>query len=157
MQSQGKRLTFQLKLNGSLDGIFSDLATSFEKGNVGSSSLVAADLISVGDSWLGYAIKKGMIQSIEGAEDQDWFKALSSRWKVRKQLLSYGHTFFCFFGCVPEGFLSEKKDKRLISPFSSSFNFVLLWYSIKILFYGVESYLGVSPLVRQSLDHHLLY
>lgn len=82
MQSQGKRLKFQLKLNGSLDGIFSDLATSFEKGNVGSSSLVAADLISVGDSWLGYAIKKGMIQSIEGAEDQDWFKALSSRWKA---------------------------------------------------------------------------
>ncbi|GMN40717.1 hypothetical protein TIFTF001_009926 [Ficus carica] len=109
MQSQGKRLKFQLKLNGSLDGIFSDLATSFEKGNVGSSSLVAADLISVGDSWLGYAIKKGMIQSIEGAEDQDWFKALSSRWK--------------------EGFLSEKKDKRLISPFSSSFKFVLLWNS----------------------------
>lgn len=87
MQSQGKRLKFQLKLQGSLEGIFSDLSTSFTKGNVGSSSVVAADIVSVGDSWLSYAIKKAIIEPIEGVEDQEWFKALSAKWKVRIQLL----------------------------------------------------------------------
>ncbi|XP_010113013.2 uncharacterized protein LOC21405544 [Morus notabilis] len=82
MRSQGRRLKFQLKSQGSLKGIFSDLSVPFNKGNVGPSSVVAADMISVGDSWLSYAIKKAMIQSIEGAENQDWFKALSSSWKV---------------------------------------------------------------------------
>lgn len=84
MQSQGKRLKFQLKLLGSLDGIFSDLSPPVNKKNVGPSSVVAADMVGIGDSWLNYAIKKAMIQPIDGVEDQDWFKGLSSRWKVSK-------------------------------------------------------------------------
>ena len=84
MQSQGKRLKFQLKLSGSLDSIFSDLSPPFNKKNIGPSSVVAADMVSVGDSWLNYAIKKAMIEPIDGVEDQDWFKGLSSRWKVSK-------------------------------------------------------------------------
>ncbi|PON94652.1 Bacterial periplasmic spermidine/putrescine-binding protein [Trema orientale] len=82
MQSQGKRLKFQLKFLGSLEGIFSDLSTPFDKGNVGSLSVVAADMVSVGDSWLNYAIERALIQPVEGVEDQDWFKGLSSQWKV---------------------------------------------------------------------------
>ncbi|KAL5550790.1 hypothetical protein UlMin_000966 [Ulmus minor] len=82
MQSQGKRLKFQLKFNGSLEGIFSDLSRTFSKGNVGPSSVGAADIIGVGDSWLSYAIKNAIIQPIEGVEDQEWFKGLTPRWKV---------------------------------------------------------------------------
>ncbi|KAF3449248.1 hypothetical protein FNV43_RR09976 [Rhamnella rubrinervis] len=82
MQSQGRRLKFQLKQYGSLEGIFSDLSMPFNKGNVGSSSVVAADVVSIGDSWLSYAIKKSIIEPIEGVEDQEWFKGLSAKWKV---------------------------------------------------------------------------
>lgn len=95
VRSQGRRLKFQLKSQGSVEGIFSDLSVPFDKGNVGPSSVVAADMISVGDSWLSYAIKKAMIQSIDGVENQDWFKALSSSWKVRKKLFSYVFLFLC--------------------------------------------------------------
>ncbi|CAB4299057.1 unnamed protein product [Prunus armeniaca] len=82
MQSQGKRSKVHLKSHGSLDGIFSDLSMAFSKGKVGPSSIVAADLVSVGDSWLSYAINKALIEPIQGVEDQDWFKGLSDRWKV---------------------------------------------------------------------------
>ncbi|KAM6587133.1 hypothetical protein CsatA_009738 [Cannabis sativa] len=82
MQAQGKRLKFQLKYHGNLEGIFSNLATVFDNGNVGSSSVVAADMVSVGDSWLSYAIKKSLLEPLEGVEDQDWFKGLSTQWKV---------------------------------------------------------------------------
>ena len=86
MQSQGKRLKFQLKFFGSLERIFSDLSAPYDKGNIGSSSIVAADMVNVGDSWLNYAIKNALICPLEGVEDQDWFKGLSSQWKVRKKL-----------------------------------------------------------------------
>lgn len=91
MQSQGRRLKFQLKQYGSLESIFSDLSMPFNNGNVGSSSVVASDIVSVGDSWLSYAIRKSIIQPIEGVEDQEWFKGLSTKWKVSIQL------FFFFF------------------------------------------------------------
>ncbi|XP_062120607.1 uncharacterized protein LOC133834853 [Humulus lupulus] len=82
VQAQGKRIKFQLKFHGSLEGIFSNLSTIFDNGNVGSSSVVAADMVSVGDSWLNYAIKKSLIEPLEGVEDEDWFKGLSTQWKV---------------------------------------------------------------------------
>ncbi|XP_034202188.1 uncharacterized protein LOC117617053 isoform X2 [Prunus dulcis] len=82
MQSQGKRSKVHLKSHASLEGIFSDLLMAFSKGKVGPSSIVAADLVSVGDSWLSYAINKALIEPIQGVEDQDWFKGLSDRWKV---------------------------------------------------------------------------
>ncbi|KAM1139608.1 hypothetical protein FF1_039737 [Malus domestica] len=82
MQCQGKRSKVHMKSHASLEGIFSDLSMAFSKGNVGPSSVVAADLVSVGDSWLSYAISKAVIDPIQGVEDQDWFKGLSDRWKV---------------------------------------------------------------------------
>lgn len=87
MQSQGKRSKLQLKSHASLEGVFSELSIAFSKGNVRHSSIAAADVVSIGDSWLGHAINKGLIEPIQGVEDQDWYKGLSDRWKVRTQLL----------------------------------------------------------------------
>ncbi|XP_059444182.1 uncharacterized protein LOC132176077 isoform X3 [Corylus avellana] len=81
IQSQGKRLKFSLKYNASLEGIFSDLSMPSRKGRVSPSSTMAADIVSVGDSWLNLAISKSIIEPIQGADDQEWFKALSDKWK----------------------------------------------------------------------------
>ncbi|KAH9753734.1 hypothetical protein KPL71_015185 [Citrus sinensis] len=80
MRSQGKRLKFQMNLCASIDGIFNNLSVPFNKVKAKSASYMAADLVSVGDSWLSFAIKKRLIEPIAGAEDQDWFKCLSHRW-----------------------------------------------------------------------------
>lgn len=82
IQAQGKRSKFNLKYNGSLDGIFSDLSMPSRKGNISPSSTLAADIVSVGDSWLNFAINKAIIEPIQGVEDQEWFKGLSDKWKV---------------------------------------------------------------------------
>lgn len=81
-------MKFRLKYNGSLEGIFSDLLMPSRKGNVSPSSTLAADIVSVGDSWLNFAINKAIIEPIQGVEDLEWFKGLSDKWKVRMQLLS---------------------------------------------------------------------
>lgn len=81
IQSQGRRLKFNLKYNASIEGIFSDLFKSSRKGNISPSSTLAADIVSVGDSWLNLAINKSLLEPIQGAEDQEWFKALSDKWK----------------------------------------------------------------------------
>ncbi|KAH9753764.1 spermidine/putrescine-binding periplasmic protein [Citrus sinensis] len=82
MRSQGKRLKFQMNLCASIDGIFNNLSVPFNKVKAKSASYMAADLVSVGDSWLSFAIKKRLIEPMAGAEDQDWFKCLSHKWKV---------------------------------------------------------------------------
>ncbi|KAL5796866.1 hypothetical protein ACOSQ2_001686 [Xanthoceras sorbifolium] len=82
MRAQGRRLKLQTNFYGSLEGIFSQLSMPFTKPKVKSKSIVAADLVSVGDSWLSYAIKKGLVEPMRGVEDEDWFKCLSDKWKV---------------------------------------------------------------------------
>ena len=82
MRSQGKRLKFQMNSCASTDGIFNNLSVPFNKVKAKSASYMAADLVSVGDSWLSFAIKKRLIEPIAGTEDQDWFKCLSHKWKV---------------------------------------------------------------------------
>ncbi|KAH9753602.1 spermidine/putrescine-binding periplasmic protein [Citrus sinensis] len=82
MRSQGKRLKFQMNLCASIDGIVNNLSVPFNKVKAKSAPYMAADLVSVGDSWLSFAIKKRLIEPIAGAEDQDWFKCLSHKWKV---------------------------------------------------------------------------
>ncbi|KAF4400698.1 hypothetical protein G4B88_001253 [Cannabis sativa] len=59
-------------------------ATVFDNGNVGSSSVVAADMVSVGDSWLSYAIKKSLLEPLEGVEDQDCFLLKESQVYLRR-------------------------------------------------------------------------
>ncbi|XP_024038887.1 uncharacterized protein LOC112097729 isoform X3 [Citrus clementina] len=86
MRSQGKRLKFQMNLCASIDGIFNNLSVPFNKVKAKSASYMAADLVSVGDSWLSFAIKKRLIEPIAGAEDQDWFKCLCHKWKDWKDL-----------------------------------------------------------------------
>ncbi|GAY53475.1 hypothetical protein CUMW_149460 [Citrus unshiu] len=82
MRSQGKRLKFQMNLCASIGGIFNHLSVPFNKVKGKSASYTAADLVSVGDSWLSFAIKKRLIEPIAEAEDQDWFKCLCHKWKV---------------------------------------------------------------------------
>ncbi|XP_058222532.1 uncharacterized protein LOC131332364 isoform X2 [Rhododendron vialii] len=82
IQSQGRRAKLRLELRGSLDNIFSDLSKSFTEGNIGPKSAVAADIVSVGDSWLSLAIRKGLIVALQGVEDYDWFRGLDDKWKV---------------------------------------------------------------------------
>ena len=43
---------------------------------------MAADIVTIGDSWLQIAISKGLIEPIENAEQYDWFQRLSSKWQV---------------------------------------------------------------------------
>lgn len=51
---------------------------------------MAADIVSVGDSWLSLAIRKGLIVALQGVEDLDWFRGLDDKWKVRIQSDLYG-------------------------------------------------------------------
>ncbi|XP_011028002.1 PREDICTED: uncharacterized protein LOC105128158 isoform X2 [Populus euphratica] len=82
IQSQGRRLRFRVKYLGSLENIFSDISASFNKCNTGPMSTVASDIVSIGDSWLSFAIKNAIIEPVRGVEEQDWFKGLSDKWKV---------------------------------------------------------------------------
>ncbi|KAH9687639.1 putrescine-binding periplasmic protein-related [Citrus sinensis] len=71
-----------MNLFASIDGIFHNLSMPFNKVKAKSASYMAADLVSVGDSWLSYAIIKRLIEPIAVAEDQYWFKCLSHKWKA---------------------------------------------------------------------------
>ncbi|KAH9672524.1 hypothetical protein KPL70_017759 [Citrus sinensis] len=71
-----------MNLCASIDGIVNNLSVPFNKVKAKSASYMAVDLVSVGDSWLSFAIKKRLIEPIAGAEDLDWFKCLSHKWKV---------------------------------------------------------------------------
>ncbi|GAY49760.1 hypothetical protein CUMW_121550 [Citrus unshiu] len=70
-----------MNLCASIDGIVNNLSVPFNKVKAKSASYMAVDLVSVGDSWLSFAIKKRLIEPIAGAEDLDWFKCLSHKWK----------------------------------------------------------------------------
>ncbi|KAK4788203.1 hypothetical protein SAY86_019522 [Trapa natans] len=91
MQSQGKRSSLQFKMRECLEGIFSDMSTAFTNVNVKSLSTASGDLVTIGDSWLTFAIKQGLIEPLQGADDQDWFKSLSDKWKIRSV---YGSSCF---------------------------------------------------------------
>ncbi|CAA7061240.1 unnamed protein product [Microthlaspi erraticum] len=82
ISSQGKRVRLKAKFRSNLEEIFSDLSKPSGKGKKGSDSTRAADMISVGDSWLSFAIKEKLIEPMKGVEDQDWYKSLSDKWKI---------------------------------------------------------------------------
>lgn len=83
MSSQGKRVRLKTRFRANLEEIFFDLSKPTKKGKKESASTVTSDLISIGDSWLSFAIKDKLIQPMKGIEDQDWYKSLSDKWKVR--------------------------------------------------------------------------
>ncbi|KAK3038210.1 hypothetical protein RJ639_029650 [Escallonia herrerae] len=82
VQSQGRRVKLRLESRGSLEDIFSELSTAFARSDVAPKSAVAADLVTIGDSWLNFSITKALIEPIQGVEDQDWFHGLSDQWKA---------------------------------------------------------------------------
>ncbi|KAH9292601.1 hypothetical protein KI387_042210, partial [Taxus chinensis] len=82
MQAQGKRLKLQVEFQGSFGSIISELASGLKKGRLTSQSILAADLVTIGDSWLEMAIRDKVIEPIKNADQQDWFIRLSDRWKA---------------------------------------------------------------------------
>ncbi|XP_045786134.1 uncharacterized protein LOC123881483 isoform X1 [Trifolium pratense] len=82
INSQGKRMKFEVKYHESLESIFSDLSIPFTKENHGPTSTLAADIVGIGDSWLKFAIQKAIIEPIQDVEDKEWFKSLAEKWKV---------------------------------------------------------------------------
>ncbi|KAL8209930.1 hypothetical protein R6Q57_006662 [Mikania cordata] len=82
IQSQGRRVKFRLEFRGTIDDIFSELSTTIGKGIVTSKSAGAADIVSLGDTWLNFTINKKLIEPLQGVDDQDWFQTLSDKWKV---------------------------------------------------------------------------
>ncbi|PIN14158.1 hypothetical protein CDL12_13215 [Handroanthus impetiginosus] len=82
LRSQGKRVRFRPEFRRSLKDIFHELCNPFMKGKINPKSAMAADLVTIGDSWLNFAIGKGLIEPVNGAEDHDWFQDLNDKWKV---------------------------------------------------------------------------
>ncbi|KAJ8642957.1 hypothetical protein MRB53_004705 [Persea americana] len=79
---QGKKLKLQSEFRGSLEDIFSDLSLTLNKGRLEPKSTMAADIVTIGDSWLNLAISRGMIEPIRDVEEQDWFGGLDDKWKA---------------------------------------------------------------------------
>ncbi|ONK71624.1 uncharacterized protein A4U43_C04F10620 [Asparagus officinalis] len=81
-QAQGKRVKFSSDYRATLDSIYSEMSTALSKGSVDTKNAMSADLVSVGGSWLSFAIRDRLIEPIKNVEEQDWFKGLSEKWKV---------------------------------------------------------------------------
>lgn len=84
-------MRFRPEFRRSVGDIFHELSNPFTKGKINPKSAVSADLVTLGDSWLDFAIGKGLIEPVKGAEDQDWFQDLSDKWKVKMQSTSCFH------------------------------------------------------------------
>jgi hypothetical protein len=82
MQSQGKRVRVRQEFRQSLQDIFSELCIPCNQRATNPKSALSADLVTLGDSWLSFAVKEGLIEPMQGAEDKDWFKHLTDKWKV---------------------------------------------------------------------------
>lgn len=89
--SQGKRARTTVEQQGGLREILSALALALEKKQVKPRSFLAADIVTIGDSWLRVAISGGLIEPIENAEQQDWFKRLSPKWQAYVRRDQEGH------------------------------------------------------------------
>ncbi|MCO5560876.1 hypothetical protein L7F22_014496 [Adiantum nelumboides] len=70
---------FSVKYQNSLNDIISALQSSVKKKEVKPKSILAADLVTVGDSWLSLVVFGGLIQPIGNAEQQVWFKRLNTK------------------------------------------------------------------------------
>lgn len=80
--SQGRNAKVSAEFKGSLSDILADLAVSMEHKQITPRSTMAADLVTVGDSWLAAAVNGGLIEPIKNAEQFDWFNRLNPRWQV---------------------------------------------------------------------------
>ncbi|KAL2635634.1 hypothetical protein R1flu_007113 [Riccia fluitans] len=80
--SQGKRVKLVAEFQGSLQTIFTELSTALTKQQLTPKSALAADLVTIGDSWLGKAVSGGLINPIENVEKYEWFQRLGKKWQV---------------------------------------------------------------------------
>eukprot|EP00250_Pteridium_aquilinum_P010560 c19474_g1_i2 orf=133-2253(+) len=82
MLSQGKRVQITFESQGGLKEIVSALSIALEKKKITPRSILAADIVTIGDSWLQAAVSGGLIQPIENAEHHEWFKRLGPKWQA---------------------------------------------------------------------------
>ncbi|KAL3329727.1 hypothetical protein AABB24_033874 [Solanum stoloniferum] len=82
LRSQGKRVKLRSEFRQSLQDIFHELCIPLQKGKINPKSALAADVVTLGDTWLSHAIEKRLIEPMDGLEDQDWFENLNEKWKV---------------------------------------------------------------------------
>ncbi|XP_068635234.1 uncharacterized protein [Aristolochia californica] len=82
VQVQGRRLKLQSEFRGKLEDIFSELLVAAKRGSIERKSALAADIVTIGDSWLSLAVSKGLIEPIRDVEEQDWFKDLDEKWRT---------------------------------------------------------------------------
>ncbi|CAN4121220.1 unnamed protein product [Withania somnifera] len=82
LRSQGKRVRLRAEFRQSLQDIFHEICIPLQKGKNNTKSALAADVVTLGDMWLSYAIEKKLIEPMDGLDDQDWFENLSKKWKV---------------------------------------------------------------------------
>lgn len=75
-------MKFSSDYRATLESIYSEMSTALSKGSVDTKNAMSADIVSVGDSWLSFAIRDRLIEPIKNVEEQDWFKGLSEKWKV---------------------------------------------------------------------------
>ncbi|CAI9103432.1 OLC1v1001907C3 [Oldenlandia corymbosa var. corymbosa] len=83
IKSQGKGMRFRCESRRCLNDIFFELQAPVEKGTARpQSALAAADVVSLSEYLISPAIKEGLIEPIEGVEQQDWFHDLPEEWKA---------------------------------------------------------------------------
>ncbi|KAJ8548127.1 hypothetical protein K7X08_021363 [Anisodus acutangulus] len=82
LRSQGKRVRLRSEFRQSLQDIFHELCIPLQKGKANPKSALAADVVTLGDTWLSYAIEKKLIEPMDCLDDQEWFQNLSEKWKV---------------------------------------------------------------------------
>ncbi|GBF91197.1 hypothetical protein Rsub_04866 [Raphidocelis subcapitata] len=75
-QGLGRYAGFELGQRGQLQEIFNELGDPKAKRSAG-----AADVVTLGDAWLGPAAAKGLIQPIPSAETYRWWRRLPRRWQ----------------------------------------------------------------------------
>lgn len=98
-------MKFRLEFRGTLEDIYSELSTAIGKGNITSKSAGAADIVSLGDTWLNFVISKMLIKPVQDVDDQDWFHTLSDKWKVR----FFYHSIIGFIGAKKKTYRSNCK------------------------------------------------
>ncbi|XP_078440495.1 putrescine-binding periplasmic protein-like protein isoform X2 [Wolffia australiana] len=124
IQVQGKRMKLIPEFRSDLDSIFSDLALASRTGRFGAKSAMVADVVSIGDSWLANAIAEKLIEPIQGAEEQEWFQNLSSKWKVflrrnEKGMIDESGKIWAVpyrWGCMVIAYKKNKFRKYNIAP-----------------------------------------
>lgn len=82
MLSQGKRVKITFESQGGLKEIMSALDSALKKKQITPRSILAADIVTLGDSWLHAAVSGRLIQPIDNAEQHEWFKRLCPKWQV---------------------------------------------------------------------------